>query len=318
MIFKSGRNNLALTIFVPFNCSNNCKFCTSKAGYRTNPPNIQNVKLTIKEFFEDYNFPITDVVFTGGEPMSDVRMLKKLIDMIPNDKNVYLNTTFVQRGAYDFITLVNSEPKIKGISISRHEETYKADCLLLNNICLDEFVRLFTKPVRINCVVKNQNIENLITRWQPYDVTLSLRRDFTTVHTEKELHNPYDRTAMYLAARGKWEENTRCNVCDTTKFRVEGMTVQYHKGLEHTAILHDNVMEINDLIIFQDGRFAYDWSDCDEKIVKALKSQYKVIKYVAVTPSNYHSLFDYYSGCGITINGSCGSNRSFCGGGGCG
>lgn len=29
MIFKTGRANLAYTIFVPFDCKNNCSFCTS-------------------------------------------------------------------------------------------------------------------------------------------------------------------------------------------------------------------------------------------------------------------------------------------------
>ena len=72
MNFIIGRNNLALTIFVPFDCSNNCYFCTSKAGYRTNPPNLRKVKEAIIDFFTNYRYPITDVVFTGGERLTVV------------------------------------------------------------------------------------------------------------------------------------------------------------------------------------------------------------------------------------------------------
>ena len=31
--YVSGRENLACTIFVPWDCSNNCPFCTSKEMY---------------------------------------------------------------------------------------------------------------------------------------------------------------------------------------------------------------------------------------------------------------------------------------------
>ena len=34
MEYVAGRNNLACTIFVPYDCDNNCPFCTSKWMYR--------------------------------------------------------------------------------------------------------------------------------------------------------------------------------------------------------------------------------------------------------------------------------------------
>ena len=34
MEYVAGRTNLACTIFVPYDCDNNCPFCTSKWMYR--------------------------------------------------------------------------------------------------------------------------------------------------------------------------------------------------------------------------------------------------------------------------------------------
>ena len=36
MKYIAARKNLALTIFVPWNCTNNCPFCTSKCDYYDN------------------------------------------------------------------------------------------------------------------------------------------------------------------------------------------------------------------------------------------------------------------------------------------
>lgn len=331
MNFIIGRNNLALTVFVPFDCNNNCKFCTSKSGYRTNPPDIYQVKLSMKEFFENCDFPITDVVFTGGEPMTNISLLKELIDLVPEDKNVFINTTLPVKNIYDFILLVNTEPKIKGISISRHCESYEEDCQMFHNICRDDVVRMFTKPVRINCVISNQDINKLICRWKPFNVTLSLRKDFTTVHSAYDLHNPYDTITELLAKEGKWINHTQCNVCDTVRFSMHGFIVQYHRGLEHTAIINNRTVEINDLIIFQNGDFAYDWEGCTDSILDSLLLVYKKSKNICNLNYTYRipgpascgggNYRESYSsiGCG---GGSCGGNYreshySFrCGGGG--
>ena len=314
MNFIIGRNNLALTIFVPFDCSNNCYFCTSKASYRTNPPNLEKVKEAIVDFFTNYRFPITDVVFTGGEPMENIPVLKDLIDLIPSDKNVFINTSFINKNTIEFCNLVNNEDKIKGISISRHCTTYEEDYKLLRNICPDDFVTLFTKPVKINCVVgnliKEERISKIVERWRKLRVLLSFRKDFTTVKTDLELHNPYDYVPRELIRLGyKYDNHTQCNVCDTTRFWNGSSLIQYHKGFEHTALEKDGMLEINDLIIFQDGRFAYDWSGCKEEVVEELRAAYRIIPYCSPVDMGYkfneEISFDFI-----------GENR--CGSGGCG
>ena len=172
MLFSFGRENLALTVFVPYDCRNKCPFCSSKETYRTHRPSMDNVKYQLKRVLTEFDYPIKDVVFTGGEPMADVDGLKELIDLVPLQYNIYINTTFTNRNIDEFVAFVNECSKIKGINIYRHSETYEQDCALLCDIATDDKIAMIQKPVRINCVVKNQNISKVIERWNGTGVHL--------------------------------------------------------------------------------------------------------------------------------------------------
>ena len=43
MNFTIGRDNLALTVFVPWDCGNNCFFCTSKQKYAAYKADLKNL-----------------------------------------------------------------------------------------------------------------------------------------------------------------------------------------------------------------------------------------------------------------------------------
>lgn len=43
MEFRCGRSNLALTVFVPYDCKNSCRFCTTKKSYEEKPANLAAV-----------------------------------------------------------------------------------------------------------------------------------------------------------------------------------------------------------------------------------------------------------------------------------
>lgn len=81
-----GRTEVPVTVFVPWDCNNNCKFCTTKHEYKTLytsdklQQNLENVKNSIKQMTS--NDFVTDVVFTGGEPFERLDLLKQLIDEI--------------------------------------------------------------------------------------------------------------------------------------------------------------------------------------------------------------------------------------------
>lgn len=270
MYYRIGRKNLALTVFVPYDCKNTCRFCASKRSYKEKKSDPGKVAESMKRVLYRTALPIKDVVFTGGEPMEDVNALKNLVKLVPKRMNIYINTTFIRKNMEEFVEMVNTCWAIKGVNISRHEETFERDEYMLDGIAKDEDIQRIKKPVRINCVEKGQNLQKIVERWEGKGVELSIRRDFRKPMTDTELHSPYDHTALALIESGfKFVGKTQCNVCDTTYFIKEnGMRVQYHKGLMRTSIEDGFALEINDLIIDQAGDIAYDWEGCDTDRMK--------------------------------------------------
>ena len=317
MLFLFGRENLALTVFVPYDCRNKCPFCLSKETYRTRRPSKDNVKYQLKRVLTEFNYPIKDIVFTGGEPMEDVDGLKELIDLVPSQYNIYINTTFTNRNIDEFVGFVNECFKIKGINISRHCETYEQDCALLCDIATDDKISMIQKPVRVNCVVKNQDISKVIERWNGTGVHLYFRKDFGIEQDFTELHNPYDELTMKLIAGGfTFKSHTQCNVCDTTIFEKNGQIVAYHKGQKNSSIQTGKHLEINDLIIDQTGLFTFDWGKNDLRIISELEQKHKISLQSAMEKlRNALRIDPTYTVCHPYY--SCGGYNRGCGGSGC-
>lgn len=247
--------------------------------------------------------------------MADVDGLKELVDLVPTKYNIYINTTFTNRNIGEFVGFVNECSKIKGINISRHSETYEQDCGLLYDIATDDKIAEIQKPVRINCVVKKQDISKVIERWNGTGVHLYFRKDFNIEQDFTELHNPYDELTMKLFADGfSFRSHTQCNVCDTTVFEKDGQVVAYHKGQKNSSIQIGEILEINDLIIDQTGAFTFDWGKNDLRIISELEQKHKIsLQSVAEKLKNAfriepaHTVYHSHYSC-------CGYNRG-CGGG---
>ena len=322
--FVSGRNNLAVTIMVPFDCPNNCPFCESKKEYAKNRPSLDNVINAVKHIFRDNNtLNIPEVVITGGEPMANILALRRIINSIPSDKDIYINTTCIRHNFDEFVALVNSDPQIKCVNISRHSTTYEEDCKTLHGIVPDEWLSKFEKPVRINCVIKDRKhsfFRGVISRWEGKGVELSFREDFNTM-TEEELHNPYSHSLPYVATVKEYLGHTQCKVCDTTTFRsVRGMVIRYHKGIKNTLVyLGNDKWEINDVVVRQDGEIFCDWDFTNKTLLPTMllrdytkeimqRSRERIVE-IASTP---HYTCGGYGGCG----GAYSSFRGYsCGGG---
>ena len=75
-----------------------------------------------------------------------------------------------------------------------------------------------------------------------------------------------------LAISYYYKSHSFCNVCDTCTFiklnelKETKLIINYHRGLMHTAIQFGNIVELNDLIIFQNGDICYDWDGKKENI----------------------------------------------------
>lgn len=268
MKYKIGRNNLAATIYVPYDCDNNCPFCTSKIEYRQHFPNIGRIVQALKSLVD--NPLIQDIVFTGGEPLANMTILKMLVDITRNKgKNVFINTTF-PKDSHDSLFYLLEEGNVSGINISRHESSYEQDSKLFYNIAPDWLISKISVPVKINAVVTNVDsfitkLPTIINRWNKPNIRLCIRHDFRTT-TFTNLHTLTDDPILnYLIQNYSFESHTFCDVCDTVNFE-EG--ISYHRGMEHSSIKMGDTVIVNDIIVFPDGFIAYDW---DRKPISDLK-----------------------------------------------
>ena len=259
MKYKIGRNNLAATIYVPYDCDNNCPFCTSKIEYRQHFPNVGRIVQALKSLVD--NPLIQDIVFTGGEPLANMTILKMLVDITRNKgKNVFINTTF-PKDSHDSLFYLLEEGNVSGINISRHESSYEQDSKLFYNIAPDWLISKISVPVKINAVVTNVDsfitkLPAMINRWNKPNIRLCIRHDFRTT-TFTNLHTLTDDPILnYLIQNYSFESHTFCDVCDTVNFE-EG--ISYHRGMEHSSIKMGDTVIVNDIIVFPDGFIAYDW-----------------------------------------------------------
>lgn len=278
MDFTIGRDDISVTVYVPWNCCNHCQFCSSKQDYDRIKPNVNQLMKNL-EFVRESIIPI--VVFTGGEPSSNLPILERALEVVKN-KVVYINTSLPSWNAEGFIELVNSTPWVRGVSISRHCTTFEEDSCLLNNIAPDAIIAKFRKPVRINVVERcsdsfsHQNLMKYVQRWEKISqemlrstpgilpLTLNLRGDYNKQdpHTLHELSE--NSVVNELATSFFYHGHSFCNVCDTCSFTKyeEGkaiLYISYHRGLATTAIKIGPITEVNDVIVLQDGSLAYDW-----------------------------------------------------------
>lgn len=278
-----GRNNFALTVFVPSDCPYNCSFCTSKGMYK-NPFNRKQALESACEMLKKYaDSPvISDVVFTGGEPMMDIEGLQRMIDLVPN-KNVYINTLLLEHNLGEFVQLVNNTPQVKGISVSRHGVSRAMDIVEWKTLnAPDDSVSAIQKNVRINIVLPyNSKVldregwrvwaQDILERWEPYgNVSVNFRADYTTVYPES-LHLFTDNFMQGLASKYQLLGRTYCDVCDTSVFKwTDNRVFTYHRGLEHSSIQIGDTLIVNDAIMrpVLDGEntryeVTYDWGAKD-------------------------------------------------------
>lgn len=283
--FVQGRSNLAVTAYVPWDCSNNCSFCTSKQEYSCVKDFVEIQRLLQKV----NDSPIQDVVITGGEPTESISGLSIMLDCVPN-KDVYINTTMIKSTETCFADLVNHRKNVKGVNISRHSDRYSKE--ELNNISEDYCIGYIKPPVHINVVSpERKDISSIIIRYREIvdirqacdfgDLTICIREDFRKT-TKESLHSSDNYMLSCIGNMGfKLVSHKFCNVCDTYKFKInDGYYISYHRGLETTSIELDNRnIEVNDIVIYPDGTLCYDWDKekiCDESIFNEIKKPFCV------------------------------------------
>ena len=273
MEYVAGRSNLACTIFVPFDCDNNCPFCTSKWMYRES-----GIEMNIDRILEMIRYVnespvISEFVITGGEPTANLTLLKKIVDACR--KKVFINTTLPKKNIDAVIEYLNSEDKICGVNISRQFGKLNN---LYKYVASPEDILKIRTSIRINVMRTKDWIENLdqfMKTWiRRPDILLNLREDYRYITKENlKLRNDI---VDYLANRFVYVGGSGCMVCNGETF-VNPDTdqfIHYHRGIEHSCVRYTDRTYVNDVIIRPDGRAYDDWDwsvEMDGDTIKHIK-----------------------------------------------
>ena len=266
------------TVYFPADCKNNCKFCTSKVFYEKNVPNSKKVLYWLAALSES---DVSEIVITGGEPMSDLGLLKKMLYLCRN-KTVYINTTFMENGKEEFINLVNTNPNIKGINISRHTESYDNDLKILDCIAKDKDILKIKTNVRINCFVgesiDKEKMQQILDRWEPiyeekedHKLDVSFRHDYNKMNPSN-LHLLDTESIMAATEVGDYYGRIYCHACDKVLFKTKkGMSFRIHRGLQNTRVKIGNIIEMQELVLFPDGVLCSDWDKTQDGLDNYMK-----------------------------------------------
>ena len=147
--YKTREGGATVTVFVPYDCRNNCPFCINKQEYADMTGfSLEKICQSIERM--DAITPRCDFVFTGGEPMADLDSLQIMLDKIPTTHRVFINTTlpvFADQAPEDILRfLEKNKDKITCVNISRHMQKYVQESP-------DELIARLPVPARDNSVL---------------------------------------------------------------------------------------------------------------------------------------------------------------------
>lgn len=327
MKYAIGRSNLAATIYVPYDCKNNCPFCTSKEQYSQLTMNEDAVKKVLKQVVHNTN--IKDIVFTGGEPTANPKLLEELVNIASQSgKRIFINTTLPRENFFDCLPIFNSG-MVDCLNVSRHFSTYEQDSKVFNDIVEDWVLKAIRIPIKINVVLNDNTsiseVNGCIDRWKDnHKVSVCFRRDFRKT-TPETLHLlTGDRILEWLILNYEYGGHSFCDVCDTVSFNNH---ISFHRGLEHSSFQVGDTVVVNDIIIFPDGFISYDWDRKSVENLDGFVPHYNPIGEISanrrqssgnVKIKSYVKMVDDYtndSSCGVKFCGSsgqCGSCSQSC------
>ena len=278
--YKTRQGGATVTIFVPYDCKNNCPFCINKAEYANMEGfSVEKIIKSIERM--DAITPYCDFVFTGGEPFADMASLQRMLDKIPTTHKVYINTTlpvFENQSEEDIIEFTRkNRHKITCINISRHMQHYVQES---NDSMLS---KLFV-PFRINCVLyKDYPADRIVPYLERFHkvpgASIQFRFDYTATTPENLYDQAGDKILSDLKAIAPYTGLDGCRMRCGFHFDYHGMELTYHKTLPYSTIVEKDPIDgvtydiLYDILIKQNGDIHSDWDgklldvDAYEKVV---------------------------------------------------
>lgn len=263
--YKTRAGGATVTIFVPYDCGNNCPFCINKKEYADMTGfSVEAICDSIRTM--DSITPMCDFVFTGGEPFADLAALQMMLDIIPPTHKVYINTTLpLLHGVTEEDILAFAEKnrhKITCINVSRHLVKYVKESG-------DELIARMPIPVRINCVLfrdyPREQLLPYIRRIQALGRPIQFRFDYTDTTPDNLYDREHDGIYRDLCAVARYTGLDGCRMRCGFHFDFEGLELTYHKTLPYSTIVEtgeDGVTYdiLYDILIKQTGELHSDWT----------------------------------------------------------
>jgi len=265
--YKTRVGGATVTIFVPYDCKNNCPFCVNKIEYADMTGfSLEKICQSIRRM--DAITPYCDFVFTGGEPLADLESLQVMLDMIPITHKVYINTTLpvsVHVTEADILAFAErNKNKITCINISRHMQRYVEE----SN---DALLARLPVPFRINCVLyKNYPSHELIPYLERFlqikKASIQFRFDYTATTPENLYDEDGDRILSDLKEIAHYTGLDGCRMRCGFHFDYKGMELTYHKTLPYSTIEETDPATgvtydiLYDILIKQTGDIHSDWT----------------------------------------------------------
>ena len=263
--YKTRAGGATVTVFVPYDCQNNCPFCVNKQEY-ANCTGFSVEKIIESIGIVNSITPECDVVFTGGEPFANLNSLQRMLDAVPGTHKVYINTTFpVQPGcsAEEMLAFTEkNKDKITCINVSRHVDPYVEESP-------DEIVGKIATPKRINCVLyrdyPSDKLKDFAERWRKYNIPIQFRYDYTETTPENLYEEENDPILKDLRRQFTYMGLDGCRMRNGFHFLFRDLHMTYHKTLPYSTIVETDENGITydilyDILIKQTGELHSDWT----------------------------------------------------------
>ena len=263
--YKTRAGGATVTVFVPYDCRNNCPFCVNKQEY-ANCAGFSVEKIIESIGIANSITPECDVVFTGGEPFANLDSLQRMLDAVPGTHKVYINTTFpVQPGcsAEEMLAFTEkNKDKITCINVSRHVDPYVEESP-------DEIVGKIATPKRINCVLyrdyPSDKLKDFAERWRKYNIPIQFRYDYTETTPDNLYEEENDPILQDLRRQFTYMGLDGCRMRNGFHFLYRDLHMTYHKTLPYSTIVETDENGVTydilyDILIKQTGELHSDWT----------------------------------------------------------
>ncbi|MBR4991549.1 MAG: 4Fe-4S cluster-binding domain-containing protein [Clostridia bacterium] len=263
--YKTRAGGATVTIFVPYDCGNNCPFCINKKEYADMTGfSAQAICESIRTM--DAITPECDFVFTGGEPFANLQSLQVMLDAIPGTHKVYINTTLPLLNGVteeDIVAFAQkNKDKITCINVSRHLVKYVKESG-------DELLARMPVPVRVNCVLfrdyPKDRLVPYIERIQQLGRSIQFRFDYTDTTPENLYDREHDMIYQDLCKVARYTGLDGCRMRCGFHFDYNGLELTYHKTLPYSTIVEEGEDGVTydilyDILIKQTGELHSDWT----------------------------------------------------------